>query len=447
MTEPRELTVYRAGEEMRRGRLTAEALLDSCLARIEAREPTVQAWVHLYADEARALARAQDRDAARHRWHGPLHGVPLGIKDIFDVAGQATEGGTAAYPARVADRDAVCVARLREAGAVLLGKTVTTAFATTDPSKTHNPWNPAHTPGGSSAGSGAGVADRMIPGALGTQTGGSVVRPAAYNGVVGFKPGLGRISTEGVIPVSWQLDHVGTLTRSVEDTHLLWHVLRDAGSLDWQATRDKMPPALLPRGPRRIWRLRGYFEDEAEPELVAALEAFCATLAARGVEVVERRLPAAFSGMREAHRAIMASEGATVHRMAFEADPTPFPPKVSELIREGLGIGAVDYIAALRHRLRLIGQMAAALADVDAAIAPATPGPAPAGLETTGDPGFNVLSSLCGLPAVTVPAALSAGGLPLGLQLLGREGAEDDLLSVAAWCESVLSFEARPDGA
>jgi Asp-tRNA(Asn)/Glu-tRNA(Gln) amidotransferase A subunit family amidase len=447
MTEPRDLSLCRAGEELRRGRLTAVALLQSCLERIRRREDTVQAWAHLYADEALELARERDREAAQHQWQGPLHGLPLGIKDIYDVAGQATEAGTAAYPSRIAERDAVSVGRLREAGAIVLGKTVTTAFATADPSKTHNPWNPAHTPGGSSAGSAAGVADRMILGALGTQTNGSVIRPCSFNGIVGLKPSLGRIDTGGIIPVSWQLDHVGPMTRSVEDAHLLWHVLRDERVLDWQATRDKMPPALLPRAPKRLWRLREYFEDEAHAEMRAALDAFCAELGRHGVEIVERRLPSSFAGMHEAHRFIMASECATVHRAAFQADARPFPPKVSATIREGLAMQATDYIAALRHRLRLIGQMATALADVDAAIYPAAPGPAPASLESTGNAGFNTLSSLCGLPVVAFPVALSGAGVPMGLQVMGRDGGEDDLLGVAAWCESVADFSARPDAA
>ena len=445
MAEPRDLTLYRAGEEMRRGNLTASALVESCLERIRAREETVRAWANLYADEALQRARQRDREAARHHWHGPLHGLPVGMKDIYDVRGQSTEAGTEAYPPRIADRDADSVARLREAGAIILGKTVTTAFAMGDAGKTRNPWNPAHTPGGSSSGSGAAVADRMCLAALGTQTNGSVIRPAAFNGLVGFKPGLGEISTAGVIPLSWQLDHVGCLARAVEDAHLLWHLLRDRRTLDWQATRDKMPPALLPRAPQRVWRLRESFEDEADPEMRAVFETFCQRLVERGVTIIERKSPAAFAGMHEAHHAIMSSEAATVHRAAFEADPTPFPPKISGLIREGLALKATDYVAALRHRLRLIAQMKSALADVDAAVSPAAVGPAPEGLQSTGSPLFSTLASICGLPAVAVPAGLSGGGMPLGVQLMGDNGGEDDLLSVAGWCESLLVFQAVPD--
>jgi aspartyl-tRNA(Asn)/glutamyl-tRNA(Gln) amidotransferase subunit A len=447
MTEPNDLTLCRAGELMRRGRLSAEALVDACLARIAEREPTVRAWARLYGEEARETARRRDREAARHQWQGPLHGLPLGIKDIYDVQGMTTEAGTAAYPSRIADKDAESVARLRDAGAIVLGKTVTTAFAMGDAGPTRNPWHPDHTPGGSSSGSGAGVADRMCLGALGTQTNGSVLRPASFNGIVGFKPGYGEISAEGVLPLSWQLDHVGCLTRSVEDAHLLWHLMRDPRSLDWQATRDKMGPPLLPRAPERVWRVRGYFEEEAHPEMLAALEACCGVLSERGVEVVERPLPPPCEGMHALHHTIMSCEAATFHKPAFTSDPGPFPPKISGLISEGLACSATDYLAALRQRERLIVHLGATLADVDAAILPAAQGPAPAGLESTGSPAFNTLASLCGLPAISLPAGLSSTGLPLGVQLVGGAGRDHELLAVAAWYESVLAFDAAPGGA
>lgn len=444
MTEPRDLNLYDAAVAMRRGRLTSVELVQSCLERIAERDESVLAWANLYADEALEEAQQRDMDATIHKWRGPLHGLPLGIKDIYDVKGQATEAGTDAYPSRIAAWDAVSVARLRDAGAIILGKTVTTSFAMGDAGKTRNPWNPGHTPGGSSSGSGAGVADRQCLGALGTQTNGSVIRPASFNGVVGFKPGFGEISTEGIVPLSWQLDHVGTLTRTVEDASLLWRLLRERRVLDWQATRDKLPPSLLPRAPERLWRVREFFADEAEGEMTAALDAFCGQMAERGVKIVEKSLPASFAGIHDAHHALMASDAATVHREAFERDPGAYPPKIGGLIREGLEVRAVDYVAALRHRERLISQMSAALGDVDAAVFPSALGAAPEGLDSTGNPAFNTLSSIGGLPAVSLPAGLSAGGLPLGLQLLGRKDGEDALLELAGWCESVLGFDARP---
>ena len=444
MIDTRKLSLYQCAEMMRRERLGAEELLEACLARVDAREDTVQAWAALYREQALELARQRDREAKRHQWAGPLHGLPLGIKDIFDVAGMETRAGSDAYPPRMATEDAESVARLREAGGIILGKTVTTAFAMGDPNKTRNPWNPAHTPGGSSSGSGAGVADGMCLGALGTQTGGSVVRPASYNGVIGFKPGHGEISVEGVLPLAWQLDHVGTLTRTVEDAHMLWHLLRTNQTLEWQSSREKMPPALLPRQPQRVWRLREVFEDQAHPEMNDAVESVCQTLAARGVEIVERNLPSAFAGMAEAHHIIMAAEAATVHARAFGLDPDAYPPNISRLIREGQEFGATDYVGALRHRIRLISQMNAALSDVDCILMPGAPGPAPEGLESTGNPFFNVMSSLCGLPAVGFPAALGTGNLPLGVQVIGRVGGEDELLGFAGWCESAVSFPHLP---
>src|SRR5579863_1309909 len=205
--EPRDLTLYRAAELLRRGALTCEALVLSCLERIESRNEQVRAWAELHDEDALQEARRCDLEARVRRWRGPLHGLPVGIKDIIHVKGMHTRAGTAAYAPHFAVEDAPAVAALRDSGSILLGKTVTTAYANRDPSVTRNPWNLARSPGGSSSGSAAAVADRMCLGALGTQTGGSVLRPASYNGIVGFKGGLGKVSTQGVIPLSWQLDH------------------------------------------------------------------------------------------------------------------------------------------------------------------------------------------------------------------------------------------------
>jgi len=273
MTEPRDLTLYGAAELLRRGRLSSEALVRSCLERIEQREAVLHAWAELHPERALAEAQACDGEALRHRWRGPLHGLPLGIKDVIHVKGMRTQAGTSAYPAHFAGEDAACVAALRESGAIVLGKTVTTAFAYRDPSPSRNPWDPSRSPGGSSAGSGVAVADGMCLGALGTQTGGSTLRPASYNGIVGFKSGLGKISTAGLVPVSWQLDHVGIMTRDVQDAALLWNLMRQDRPLDWQSTREKLPPALRPHAPKRVWRVREYFEEQAEAEMLAALDA------------------------------------------------------------------------------------------------------------------------------------------------------------------------------
>lgn len=443
MAEPRDLTIYRAAELLRRGELTATALLRSCLERIDAREPLVRAWAALHREEALQHAELLDREAARSRWHGPLHGIPFGIKDIIDVRGMETRNGCEAYPPRPAAADAAAVSRLREAGALLLGKTHTAALAYIDPPPTRNPWHPDHTPGGSSSGSGAAVGDRMCLGALGTQTGGSVLRPAAYNGAVGFKPGHGRIPVAGVLTFSWLLDHVGTFSRAVEDAALLWRLLREEAPVDWQASRDRLPPPVVPRAPLRVWRLRGAFEQQAEPEMREAFERACRQLARAGVALVEQPLPAGFEAIQAVHHTISSVEAATVHRDRFRAAPAGFPPLVTKLLAGAQGVSGVEYVAALRERHRLRLAFHAAMAGLDAALLPTTPGPAP-DLSTTGNAAFNRPWSLCGVPTLTLPIGLSGEGLPLGLQLVGVDGGEDALLGISAWCESQLPFPHAP---
>jgi Asp-tRNA(Asn)/Glu-tRNA(Gln) amidotransferase A subunit family amidase len=443
MTEPRDLTLYGAAELLRRGRLTSEALVRSCLERIERREAVLHAWAELHPEHALAEARACDEEARLHRWRGPLHGLPLGIKDVIHVRGMHTQAGTSAYPTHLAEADAASVAALRESGAIVLGKTVTTAFAYRDPSPARNPWDPTRSPGGSSAGSAVAVADGMCLGALGTQTGGSTLRPASYTGIVGFKSGLGKISTEGLVPVSWQLDHVGIMTRDVQDAALLWNLLRQDRPLDWQSTRDKLPPALLPHAPKRVWRMREVFEQQADPAMLETLAAVCRVLAEGGVTVVERALPAEFEGVPASHATIMGAEAATWHQGRYLADPAAYPEGVSELVREGLEIRGVEYIRAQRHRAAFIRAMRAAFADVDCAIMPSAPGPAPAP-DTTGSARFNSPWSLCGFPSLSLPAGLSGGELPLGVQLVGGPEGEDDLLAAAGWVERLLEFDRRP---
>ena len=444
MTAPRELSLFQAAERLRKGTVTSEALVRSCLEHIQARESQVLAWASLYAEAALEMARQRDREAAGGHWQGPLHGLPLGVKDIYHVRGMETGGGTSAYEGGVAGLDAASVARLRAAGAIFIGKTVTTAFAMGDPGPTRNPWNLEHTPGGSSSGSAAAVAARMIPAALGTQTAGSVIRPAAFNGIVGFKPTHGAVSLAGVLPLSWQLDHVGTLTRTVEDAYLLWHLLRNRRQLEWQDTPDKLPPALVPRRPSRLWRVRGIFQDAADPMVLAALEEQCQRFSRAGVELVERDLPPAFETMLTRHQVIMATEAAAAHHTRFDLREKHYPPKIAGLIREGRKYAATEYVLSLRHREHLIDEMNEAMADVDAAIMPAALGGAPRGLAETGDRRFNVLASYCGLPTVGLPSGLTPQGLPVALQITCRPGRDDDALALAAWCESLIAFNQKP---
>lgn len=445
MNEPRTLSVFQAGEQMRRGRLTSEALVTSCLERIEAREPLVRAWVSLHSQEALETARLMDREAQRQHWRGPLHGIPMGIKDIIDVAGMETKAGSEAYQEGVAERDADCVGRLREAGAIILGKTVTTEFAFRNPSETRNPWNTEHTPGGSSAGSGGAVGDRMCLAALGTQTAGSVLRPAAFNGLVGFKASLDDISTTGVVPVSWQLDHVGCLTRTVEDAHLLWHLMRRRRTLDWQSTRDKLPPPLLPKAPVKVWRMREIFELESSPECLVNLEKACLRLERGGARFVEKPLPESFRNLDEIHQIIMATEAATFHREMFAERKHLYSHHMADLVREGQAMKATDYIEARRQRERMRQDIAEALQDVDVAIMPSSVTPPPRLSEnTTGNARFNRPWSLCGNPSLALPTGVTDENLPLGIQLTTAPHEEEKLLRIGGWCESVFGFNEAP---
>ncbi len=369
----------------------------------------------------------------------------MAVKDIIHVQGMQTTGGTRAYKAHVAEADADAVARLRAAGAIVLGKTVTTAFAYQDPGKTRNPWNTAHTPGGSSSGSAAAVADRMCLAALGTQTGGSVLRPAAYNGIPGFKATFGQVSTHGVLPLSWTLDHVGPIGRDVADLHLLWRLMRQdlphAPKGKGDGARLPAPPSR--RRPGRLWRLRGAFEDQASPRVRAHLDQVCKALRAGGVKIVEQQLPPSFEGLYDTWNLIGAAEAATIHRENFTRRRKQYPPRFTELMERGLAIPAVDYLGALEQRRRFREDMLARMTKADAMLLPTAPD-TPPDPSTTGDPAFLSPWTLCGFPALTLPSGLSEHGLPLAVQLVTLPGADAELLSMGRWVEQLLAFGAMP---
>ena len=446
MRQPRELTIREAVAGLRAGVLTAEALVASCLERIRTREAEVRAWVEVYAAAALADAHDCDREAGRGQWRGPLHGIPIGVKDIIHVRGMWTRAGTPVYPAHVADEDAPVVAALRRAGAILLGKTETTAFANNDPTVTRNPWNPEHTPGGSSSGSAAAVADRMCAAALGTQTGGSLLRPAAYNGIVGFKATYGTVSNDGVIPNAWTLDHVGVLTRCVADAAILWPCIR---------ARDPRPFARVPDPPHRsrvrvpgapplLGYLREFFEAEASAEVRENLAAVRERLCSAGAEIVELPLPPSFRYVIPAWDVIKLAELYAHHRPMFEAHRAEYPPKLRARLERGCDAPAHQYADALQQRLRFQREMCAQLAEVDAAIMPVASTTAPKGLASTGSSYFNRPWTVPGFPAMSLPTGLDASGLPFGMQIAAQPYAEERLLDVAAWCESALAFSAAP---
>jgi aspartyl-tRNA(Asn)/glutamyl-tRNA(Gln) amidotransferase subunit A len=442
-------TIPAAVAAMRAGDLTAVRLVESCLERIRARDPLIRAWVEVSEDAALEEARRCDHEAAQGDCRGPLHGIPLGVKDIIDVRGLWTRAGTPVYPARVADTDAPAIAKLRAAGAIFLGKTETTPFANNDPTVTRNPWNPEHTPGGSSSGSGAAVADRMCPAALGTQTGGSLLRPAAYNGIVGFKATYGRVSTDGVIPNSWTLDHVGVLTRSVADAAVLWSCLREDAPRPFARMPEPPSPARPwpPGSPPRLGYIREFFEAEASPDVVENLVGVTERFRAAGAEVTEVMLPPSFAFVIPAWDILKQAELYAYHRPLFEAQRDQYPPKLRARLEKGSAILGHEYAEHLQHRIRFQRDMAARMAEVDAVFMPVASGAAPRGLSSTGSSYFNRPWTVSGFPAMSLPTGLDRRGLPLAMQLAAQPYAEDRLLDVARWCEAVLAFASRPPGA
>ncbi|GIX47428.1 MAG: amidase [Candidatus Tectimicrobiota bacterium] len=358
-----------------------------------------------------------------------------------------TTCGSPIFADFVPRQDATAVARLKAAGAILLGKTQTTEFATLDPAPTRNPWNLAHTPGGSSSGSAAAVSAAMVAGALGSQTAGSTLRPAAYCGVVGLKPTFGRIGRYGVFPVSWRLDHVGIFARTVADAALLLQVLAGYDPRDASAADVPVPDyqaGLEASLPPRLGVVRDFFYERAEPEVREHTDAVLERLRAAGAQVQDVALPPDFATGLAAHRIIMRVEVAAVHATLFEAHRDAYRPQIRRLIESGRLIPAVTYVRAQQVRRRLQRQLLPLLAGVDALLTPTTPAPAPRGLDTTGDPTLQTPWTFVGLPALSLPSGLSGSGLPLGIQLAAAPFAEARLLAVARWCEGVLQFSARP---
>jgi aspartyl-tRNA(Asn)/glutamyl-tRNA(Gln) amidotransferase subunit A len=419
-----------------------EALLER-IARIDGR---VQAWALVDGDGARAAARRAADEAARGVFCGPLHGVPFGAKDIFYSAGLRTEGGSKVMAGFVPEYDATAVSRLKAAGAILLGKLHTTEFATSDPAPTRNPWNLACTPGGSSSGSAAAVAARMIPLSLGTQTIGSNVRPASYCGLVGLKPTFGRIGTRGVMALSYTQDHVGLMARSVEDIALGLSVVAGHDAGDPSSSRAPVPDyltALTRRRAPRVGVLREFFERSAA-EVADVTAQAVNRLARAGASVEEAKLPPTFQVARAAAYVITRSDTASIHAERFAQKADLYRPAIRSSIEMGMLIPGDLYVRALRIRSQFRRELQALLDRYDVLLTPTTPAPAPEGM-ATGDPQFQIAWSLSGLPSITVPCGLTRSGLPLGIQLVSGNFTEASLLSAAAWCEDVLGRASAPE--
>ena len=429
------LGVVAVARQIRDGKISSEELTRACLARIEAREPEVQAWAFLDPEHALCQARAADEWRKRGRPLGPLHGLPVGVKDIIDTADMPTENGTVLHAGRRPRQDATLVSLLRAAGAIILGKTVTTELAVYGPNKTRNPHNLEHTPGGSSSGSAAAVADGMVPLAIGTQTNGSVIRPASFCGVYGFKPSHGLIPRTGVLVQSPPLDTVGVMAANLQDLALLAEPLMAFDAKD-SASRPCARPNLLdslseaPPVPPKLAFVRSPVWDQAEKDAKAGFAELVEALADQ-VEDVE--LPSAFQDAIELHRSVMEADLAKSFAREYERGRDRLSARLREMIERGQEIRAVDYNRAVERIAALNAALAEVFGTYDAILTPAAPGEAPQGLGSTGSPIFCTIWTFCGTPAVTLPLLTGASGLPIGVQLVGEKGDDARLLRTARW--------------
>jgi Asp-tRNA(Asn)/Glu-tRNA(Gln) amidotransferase A subunit family amidase len=433
------LSAIDAAQGIRDGLFSSEQLVQACLDRIRLVEPQVQAWQYL--DEAHALAQARARDADRRegRAIGALHGVPVGLKDIIDTIDMPTEDGTVLHAGRLPDQDATVVAMLRAAGAVILGKTVTTELATYAPGKTRNPHDPSRTPGGSSSGSAAAVAAGMVPLALGTQTNGSAIRPAAFCGVYGFKPTHGLVSRHGILKTSHTLDCVGWFARSLDDIALLAETL---------CGYDERDPETRPLARIPFARVLGEEPPMAptfalaktpmwERADAATREAFAEVAEVLGARCEEVDLGASIRSAWDWHRCIMEAEMAAHLELEWSKGRERLSEPLRQQLTRGREVLALDYQQALARIPRLNDGFDELFQRYDAILTPAVPGSAPP-LANTGDPVFCTLWSLCGMPALNLPLLHSPDNLPLGLQLVGRRGDDARLLRNARWLSDRL---------
>ena len=428
------LTAIEAAERIAGGDMSAEDYVGACLERIEAVDDKVRAFVHLDPNEALTQARALDERRRNGQPIGPLHGIPVAIKDIFDTADYPTECGSVLLKGRRPMRDCTAVTRLREAGAVIIGKTVTTEFAYFHPGPTRNPHDLERTPGGSSSGSAAAVAAGMVPLAIGSQTNGSVIRPAAYCGVYGIKPTHGTISRHGALILSQALDHVGVFARTLADAALLLDVLAGYDPED-SDTRPVAAPAFLetlaeePPLPPQLAFVRTPIWDKADAETRAAFEDLVEQL---GDSAATVDLPEVYAAAWDDQRAIMAADmahnlGAVVERGGDASSKT-----LRDFLAEGSQVSAVRYLAARDAARRYAAGINEIFKQYDAVLTPATTGVAPKGT-ATGSPMFCSLWSLTGLPALSLPLLSGQGGMPLGVQLVGPAGDDARLLRTANW--------------
>lgn len=431
-TDLHELTALDAATKIAAGEISSEELVRACLAHIDAREDTVGAWQCLDPDFALAQARAADAAPAPR---SPLHGVPFGVKDVIDTADLPTEYGSALFKDNRPAADAACVAAMRRAGAVLMGKTVTTEFATFSPGKTRNPHNPAHTPGGSSSGSAAAVGDAMVPLAFGNQTAGSLIRPAAYCGAAAFKPTHGTVDLAGIFELTARLDTLGYMARSVDDLAAFYGIVRGDERVTGQdaALTDGPRPGDTAR-PLRIGLCRTHHWTEAAPESVEAVESAAALCATQGAEVGICDLPAEFADLAETHSTVLLAGLARSMKSIHRDHAGQISDQLRGMLDEGAATSDARIVAAQSHADRCMMAFASVTAPWDVLLTPSAPGEAPEG-EATGNPIFQIVWTLLQVPCVTLPWTTGPNGLPVGVQLVGRKGDDERVLQVAKWLD------------
>lgn len=430
------LSASQAASRLKDGSLSSQRLVEALLAHIKEREQAVDAWAVIDPDRVLREACEADRLRASGRTLGALAGLPVGVKDLIDTAEYPTEYGSPIYKGHYPAADATIVGELKRAGAIIFGKTVTTEFAFFGPGKTRNPRNPAHTPGGSSSGSAAAVADFQVPLAIGTQTAGSVIRPASFCGTIGFKPTFGSISRTGILPQSPPLDTVGGYARSIDDIALLIDAISayDPRDGDMSSTpKQPLAGALttpLDRAPRFAFVKTPQW-PQADERLQRALEDFANSFGARA-EVVGTDLPAEFEDALRLHQIIQFSDIAKNFGPIADKNPDRVSDKLKATIAEGRTFSSADVAAARAERDPLYDALRPILINYDAILTPAAPGPAPEGLASTGSPMFNAIWTYLGMPAISLPL-LEVGGLPAGVQLVAARGNDAGLLRVAKW--------------
>lgn len=433
-----QLTAVAIARLTRAGEISAEQVVLDCLSRIAAREPVVKAWAVFDAEHALRQARELDQD--RNTIKGPLHGVPVGVKDVIDTFDMRTQMGSPIYQGHQPRADAACVALVRAAGAIILGKTVTAEFAGVFPGATTNPHNPLHTPGGSSSGSAAAVADHMTPVAFGTQTGGSVLRPASFCGIVGFKPTFGRYNPVGVKPAAVSFDTVGLLARDIDDIELFDCVLvgRPLPGPDFATRREISPP--------RIGLCRTHLWPQAGAETVAAIDNAASALNTAGASVMEVQLPAVFAELSAARLLINDYERsrAMAHEWYRHRDMLSAP--LQRTVERGLDMSHQQYIDALATAVHCRGLLDTVFDRFDVLLTPCVLGEAPPGLASAGDPRFLELWTLLHTPCVSLPTHAGPNALPVGIQIVARRGADRSLLGAARWIWEQLATRTRGTG-